>query len=344
MSTIAVITGLFSRSSASSPMLDASGPRPEAAAAGARALGGAGTVRSRADPDRVRAAARRRAPRRPARPPTRVTSPATPAPPRRRPPPRTGRSPSALRVDQVAAGRRRAGWPPGSRPGCRCRGRCRGSGPPPARPAASAGRHTARTRSTGPAGRPRDQPPGQQREAGEAVAAELPGAAGSAAGRPSRRTVCAVPAVEQRGQVRAPGRRRSARYASALPTSTRPAGDPVPQVGRRRRRCRAGAPGSTERWARSPTWATTWSAEVAGVHRDPAGPARPSAGQPGQRPVQQRHVADRAQRLGQPSRSAGAAGCPRRRRAPPRTAAGRQPCRSGIVGHSGGVPAYGPMP
>ena len=198
-----------------------------------------------------------------------------PGPPRRSPrrPARSGSGAGGVQVGrQVVA------------PGYRCPGRCPGTRRPPARPARSAGRHDGADQvgRDRPAGRA-TRSPRQQGEAGEPVAAELrcgrvaPARRASAPScRPSRR---AAPAMS--------GARSSSRgrqVGVGVADQDAPAGDPVLAGARRRRRCRAGRPARRERCARSPTWATTCSAEVAGVDRDAGRAAEPERRRAGPAP------------------------------------------------------------
>ena len=148
-------------------------------------------------------------------------------------------------VEVDAADRRR---PPARRP------------PPPAATPCAPGRD-------GAAGRSRDAAPGQQREPGEAAAAELR-CRRAATGRASIRTVSPVPAVQHRGESGCRARRPVGQVGVGVADQHAPAVDPVLEVADARRRCRAGRPARPDRWARSPTCATTWSREVAGVDGD----------------------------------------------------------------------------
>ena len=89
--------------------------------------------------------------------------------------------------------------------------------------------------------------------------------------------------------------------------------------------------------------------EVAGVHRDPVRAGQAEPGQPGQRPVQQRHVADRAERLGHPlgerAQPAALAGGEHHRADVRRPAAAHgRSARRRAIRPAGSCPASGPMP
>ena len=202
--------------------------------------------------------------------------------------------------------------------------------PPPARRRASAGRHTARDQLglRGPAG-PRTYRHGSSEKPAKRWPLKPLGRRPPAGdGRPSRRTVS--PSQPSSSAAMSGARRPLGvgQVGVGVADQHAPPADPVAQV--------ADAAGRAERAVRLDGDVGA----VADVRDDlvgrgrqaltatTPGPARPSAGEPGERAVEQRHVADRAQRLGQRARSAGAAAAPRRRRARPRR-------RSLIVGASG---------